>query len=49
MANYREISFLGMILEADPEHYKPDVAYEFSNDREFESTDHTDSGIYEDD
>jgi len=26
---------------------KPDVVYEFSNGRKFESTDATDSGIYE--
>lgn len=27
---------------------KPDVVYEFSNGRKFESTDATDHGIYED-
>ena len=26
---------------------KPEVVYEFSNGRKFESTDNTDSGIYE--
>ena len=43
----REYNFLSLVLAADPDHYKPDVAYEFSNGRKFESTDQTDSGIYE--
>lgn len=43
----REYSYAAMVLATDPDHYKPDVAYEFSNGRKFESTDGTDSGIYE--
>lgn len=43
----REYSFLAMVVESDKDHYKPDVAYEFSNSRKFESTDGTESGIYE--
>lgn len=42
-----EISFLTLVLGVDPDHYKPDVVYEFSNGEKKVSTDRTDSGIYE--
>lgn len=42
-----EKDWLAMVVEQDPDHYKPDIAYKFSNNREFESTDNTDeSTIY---
>lgn len=30
-----------------PEYFEPDVAYKFSNGREFKSTDSTDHGFYD--
>jgi hypothetical protein len=44
--NTSEVSWLALVLEADKDHYKADVAYEFSNDRKFESTDGKEQGIY---
>lgn len=43
-----DYSFLALVIAADPDHYKPDIAYEFSGERKFESTDRADSGIYDD-
>jgi hypothetical protein len=45
---YTETNILTEVLKADPDHYKPEDVYEFSNGRTFKSTDNTDSGIYED-
>jgi len=39
-------SWLSEVLEADPDHHKKDIVYEFSNGRKFESTDGSDSGVY---
>jgi hypothetical protein len=45
---FREIDFLSVVVDHDPDHYKHDeVVYKFSNKREFTTTDHTDSGIYD--
>jgi len=41
-----EISWLDLVVEQDPDHYENEVVYEWSNGREFESTDSTDSGVY---
>jgi len=38
---------LSEVLKADKYHYETDTAYEFSNGRKFESSDKSDSGIYE--
>lgn len=46
MADESQHSLLGLVVEMDPDHYKRDDAYEFSNKRKFESTDDTQSGIY---
>lgn len=44
----REISWLGEVLEADPDHYMADEdVYTFGNGRTFKTTDKTNSGIYE--
>lgn len=42
-----DYSFKALVVAADPDHYKKDVAYEFSGERKFESTDSGSSGIYE--
>ncbi len=42
----RHYPFSQLCELAEPDR-KPDVVYEFSNGRKFESTDATDSGIYE--
>ena len=42
-----EINYLALVVKADPDHYKRDVAYEFSNGRKFVDTDNTDSGVYD--
>lgn len=44
---YGEIDILSLVVEVDKDHYKPDIVYEFSNGRKFESTDRATSGIYE--
>jgi hypothetical protein len=49
---YRKPTFtirpwLEEVLKADPDHYKKDIVYQFSNDRQFVSTDDTDSGVYD--
>lgn len=41
-------SFADLVRKAEGDDAnKPDVAYQFSNNRKFDSTDKTDSGIYE--
>jgi len=46
--DFRDYSWLDLVLEADPDHYEPEEGvYEFSNGRKFESTDKSDSGIYD--
>ena len=47
MSTYSEKSWLAEVVEADKDHYKNDVAYEWSNERKMESTDKTDSGVYD--
>jgi hypothetical protein len=42
----RQISWIGEVLKSDPDHYKEEDVYRFSNGRTFKSTDKTDSGIY---
>ncbi|MEN6440930.1 MAG: hypothetical protein ABFD97_20360 [Syntrophobacter sp.] len=42
----REYNYAAMVLEADKDHYKRDVCYEFSNGRRFLDTDNTTSGVY---
>jgi hypothetical protein len=44
---FRDYDMLSLVLEMDPDHYERDIAYEFSNSREFVDTDNTDSGIYD--
>lgn len=44
----KQTTILAEVLNVDPDHYKPDVAYEFSNGKKMESTDGSDGGIYED-
>lgn len=40
MVTTTEISFLALVLEADPEHYERDIGYEFNNgERKFEEGD----------
>ena len=41
--------WLALVLEAEPKRAVPEKVYKFSNDREFESTDQTDSGVYDGD
>ena len=36
---------LSEVLKADPDHYNPEIVYEFSNGRQFESTDRDGSTI----
>ena len=43
----REYDWRSLVVLYDPDHYKADVAYEFSNGRKFLSTDKSDSGVYE--
>ena len=45
----REIDWRSVVIEADPDHFKDDIAYEFSNGRVFLSTDKSNSGIYKPD
>ncbi len=47
MANTTELDWLALVLQADPDHYKRDVCYEWSNGREMHDTDDTDSGVYD--
>lgn len=44
--NFRDVSWLTLVTEADKELYATDPAYKFSNDREFVSSDKGTSGIY---
>lgn len=45
---YSDRPWLEEVLRADPEHYKKDIVYEWSNGRKMESTDgSSDSGIYD--
>lgn len=45
--NMREINWLSEVLKAwEGKYYERDVVYQFSNGRQFKSTDGTDSGIY---
>lgn len=47
---FRTLSWEEMVKRAwGKEWNKPDVVYEFSNNRKFESTDSQDTGIYEPD
>lgn len=46
MTTTSEKPFLNEVLEVDPDHYKKEDVYEFSNDRVFKSTDDGTSGIY---
>lgn len=43
----REINWKGLVAKVDPDLNKPEIAYEFSNGRKFESSDRSDTGIYE--
>lgn len=42
----KQTTILAEVLKVDPDHYKPDPAYEFSNGVTKESTDGTGGGIY---
>lgn len=42
----RTLNWLSLVTERDPDREKPDPAYQFSNGRKFESTDHAETGIY---
>ena len=39
--------WLTQVVKADPDHYKRDVVYEFSNGRQFLDDDNTDNGVYD--
>jgi hypothetical protein len=43
----RITDLLSEVLKVDKYHYETDTAYEFSNGRKFESSDKSNSGIYE--
>lgn len=43
----KKTTLLSEVTKVDKDHYKPDPAYEWSNGEVKESTDGTDSGIYE--
>lgn len=47
MTTTSERTILDEVLELDPDHYEPEDVYEFSNERNFKSTDKTDSGVYD--
>ena len=42
----RDFDWLSLVLEMDPDHYKPEVIYDFTGNRKFLSTDASDSGVY---
>lgn len=45
--SFRTYNWLSMVMERwGPEFNKPDIAYEMSNGREFESTDQGTTGFY---
>lgn len=47
MTTTSTFTWLSLVIESDPEHYKTGDAYRFSNNRTFESTDkRASSGIY---
>lgn len=46
MTTTSTVSWLAQVLNADPDFYKIPYVYQFSNNRIFNSTDHTNSGIY---
>jgi hypothetical protein len=46
---YREFDMLTEVIKADPDYYKPGVAYKFSNGREFLCDDDSENGIYKKD
>lgn len=41
------IDILTLVTELDDQHYENETVYEFSNGRKFESSDKSDSGVYE--
>jgi hypothetical protein len=45
----RQLTWLAQVLSADPDHYKKDCAYKFSNGRRFESADANRTWAYDDD
>ena len=47
MTTTSQTTMLAEVLKADPDHYKPEDAYKFSNERTFKSTDSGTTGIYE--
>lgn len=47
MTTTSQKSWLQEVLENDDEHFEPETVYEFSNDREFKSTDKSNHGIYD--
>jgi hypothetical protein len=47
MTTTSQTDMLSEVTKVDKDHYKRDIAYEFSNGRKFEDTDNTDSGIYD--
>lgn len=47
MTSTSEKSWLAEVCDHDPDHYKEEDVYEFSNDRKFKSTDKTDTGVYD--
>ena len=48
MATYRTYSWKTLVLEAEPDFFKPQFVYEFSGGRKFYSSDAGLSGIYGD-
>lgn len=48
MTTTSQTDILTEVLKVDKkEHYEPEVVYEFSDGKEFKSTDKTDHGIYD--
>lgn len=46
---FNEYIWLDMVTQVEPDYYRPDEGvYEFTGGRKFNSTDTTNSGIYED-
>lgn len=45
--NTSEVTWLSVVLQVEPDKYKEEDVYEFSNGRKFKSTDKTNSGIYD--
>ena len=49
MSWFSQADWLSLVLGADPEHYKPDIAYEFTGrtgHNGFQSTDSMEGGVY---